>query len=336
MLGDLYDKFQFEENLILDIGERGNTSFWPAKNFVSADMVNRSADTLRHSDGNSDIVGFIWLDLDELANQVEGTGFSYYFFSQYWKKDNLFKSQRQKYENLMQSQPLQKVTLQIDQSSSTSREKETGISQQEGAQKKPETARFQVPQQPRVATANYPTETKDEHKFFYDAYYGRKESLLRNIEIAKRAGTLNWQKLWSGMQQTALTNALNNSVSSEIIEILLETGVDPNLKNGIDKSPLRIALERKLPRETIAMLLQYGADPKEIVKIANYRGEVQEQPLIDLEERLEIKNLLEDYSKNPVEFKRQEQPAVIRAEPNDLMNSLQQLSNSLNALKQML
>lgn len=364
----LYDQFEFQDKYEIDMDIRGTALFIPAKKFVSAEKLSKLSHPKfsYYGDEFAEVNGFIWLDLDHLAAQSKDQprtfevssknyrlesahgGFEY-FFPMHWKSRN-FSEKLDNYKEFMKSQPVQQVVLQAGQITLATPE--------------PKPIQPIIPEKPKIRAVVYPPGTKEEHKFYYDAHYGDKTALLKDIVIAKKAGTVNWQGT-DGLSNS-LTRALSNYSEykdPEIIKILLENGVDPNIypedmwspliyalsknlpKNiielllkyhadpnkgfvqlGLPYFPLQVSIEYMSSKEIVELLLQYGADPNMIVKVRAPWGAMEEKSLFDLaKNRPEIEELLKKYAK----LETVEQPII-----GNLVTNLEELNVALNSLAQ--
>lgn len=104
-----------------------------------------------------------------------------------------------------------------------------------------------------------------QYRFFIDAIQNNIDALKNDIEIAKRAGTLNSFWYADGLHRnvTALTFALGYPQTSiEVIRTLLENGVDPNIPDEKGVYPLEFAVMIPMHgKKVVELLLNYGANP---------------------------------------------------------------------------
>lgn len=297
VFGNLFDKLfkdvKFDEENIQSVTLRDNAVFMiPVFNFISEATLNQQLS------GNQKIDGFVWLDLSKFEKNkaiVEkgtssydfsgvGGGFIYHF-PMYLNYDSLPDSERPSkimtaYKNKMEGLPVQNIPIETTSPLGPTKPQELKPIQPVGE-----------------PTVSYPTNVKPENKFFYDAYSNAINALKRDIEIAKRAGTINTTIFWGGTNHTALTYSLSKAKSvPQIIEILLQNGVDPNGADSSGMTPLMWTFIKNQDKRIVELLLEYGA---------NANIEFNGRPLFESEYRDDVKELLREYAegtKQPIYF----------------------------------
>lgn len=295
---NLFKDAQLDEGHLVPVTVRAQLCYLiPIFNFIPEA-------TLTGQVKNNEIDGFVWLDLSQIPQQASSVtirkGSADYTldlpgqFSNYLNYDSLPTSERPNQIMIAYQRKMEGLPAQYKEGQTTVPLEPT----------KPQELK---PVQPVTEPAvSYPTNVKNEYKFFYDAHDNALNALKRDIEIAKKAGTLNGTIPYGGMWRPALEYALerNGKAAPEIIEVLLQYGVDPNreaigMNSGqaaSNTAPLIYAVMYKHDKRIFELLLQYGANAA-----VEYNG----KPLWGSETRADIKELLREYAqgtKKPVYF----------------------------------